>query len=256
MLIGLFRSQMLSDESDSNLVPVSLKEESSSMFPTIVTDLFDPPSAPSRVRFLPAAESLSVPLIVPEFPDLGPKRFTNESNNAIEFLLRDEYDYSNRVADAMKSLVQTYPYLEHARANAVIFVLCRNSELDGILASMREFEKTFNSRYNYPYLFVNNEDFSSEFQTGIKQATKSNITFATLPHELWSVPDDIDPVMFKKRLEAMAKEGVAYGGSAPYRHMCRFFSRLFYKVKELAPYRYYWRVTFSVVAFESSFPKL
>jgi alpha 1,2-mannosyltransferase len=40
----------------------------------------------------------------------------------------------------------------------------------------------------------------------------------------------------------MMEQGVIYGGSVPYRNMCRFNSGFFFHHELLKPYRYYWRV--------------
>jgi len=40
----------------------------------------------------------------------------------------------------------------------------------------------------------------------------------------------------------MVAEKVIYGGSVPYRNMCRFNSGFFYRHELLQNYRYYWRV--------------
>ena len=38
------------------------------------------------------------------------------------------------------------------------------SDLDGILASMKQMEDRFNKKFNYPYVFLNEEPFSDEFK--------------------------------------------------------------------------------------------
>lgn len=44
----------------------------------------------------------------------------------------------------------------------------------------------------------------------------------------------------------MMNQRIIYGGSVPYRNMCRFNSGFFFKHELLQPYRYYWRVEPSV----------
>lgn len=44
----------------------------------------------------------------------------------------------------------------------------------------------------------------------------------------------------------MVAQNVIYGGSVPYRNMCRFNSGFFYRHPLLMKYRYYWRVEPSV----------
>lgn len=48
-------------------------------------------------------------------------------------------------------------------ANAAIVMLARNSELNDVASSMRQFEDRFNSKYNYPWVFLNDEPFTEQF---------------------------------------------------------------------------------------------
>jgi mannosyltransferase len=49
------------------------------------------------------------------------------------------------------------------RTSATILSLVRNSELKGMLQSMRELESTWNHKFNYPWTFINDEPFTQEF---------------------------------------------------------------------------------------------
>lgn len=51
------------------------------------------------------------------------------------------------------------------RANATFVILARNGDLKGIMKSMKQLEDRFNRRYNYPYVFLNEESFSDTFKT-------------------------------------------------------------------------------------------
>ena len=50
------------------------------------------------------------------------------------------------------------------RANASFVILARNTDLVGAVRSIREIEDRFNRNYHYPYVFLNDEPFSDEFQ--------------------------------------------------------------------------------------------
>ena len=50
------------------------------------------------------------------------------------------------------------------RANATFVILCRNSDLDGVIQSVRSVEDRFNRDYGYPYVFLNEEPFDDEFR--------------------------------------------------------------------------------------------
>ena len=51
------------------------------------------------------------------------------------------------------------------KANAAIVSLARNGDIDGIVFSMKQMEDRFNKRYGYPYVFLNEEEFSDEFMS-------------------------------------------------------------------------------------------
>ena len=48
--------------------------------------------------------------------------------------------------------------------NAAIVFLARNSEVYGVLSSMQNIEDRFNREYGYPYIFLNDVEFSDEFK--------------------------------------------------------------------------------------------
>ena len=62
------------------------------------------------------------------------------------------------------------PVLGHqdAKPRAALISLVRNSELSGIIQSMRQLELQWNRKYNYPWIFFNDEPFSEEFKVRIE----------------------------------------------------------------------------------------
>lgn len=50
------------------------------------------------------------------------------------------------------------------RPRAALISLVRNSELEGIMQSMRQLEFHWNRKYQYPWIFFNDEPFSDEFK--------------------------------------------------------------------------------------------
>lgn len=128
------------------------------------------------------------------------------------------------------------------RENAVILILCRNSDKDGITKTIRNFEEMFNRRFHYPYVFLNDVDFTDEFKTSILGAVSSPVEFGRLEPEEWEVPGWIDMKRVEERMKDMESRKVIYGGSLSYRKMCRFFSGFFYRNKLVQKYDYYWRI--------------
>ncbi|KII88493.1 glycosyltransferase family 15 protein [Plicaturopsis crispa FD-325 SS-3] len=128
------------------------------------------------------------------------------------------------------------------RANAAIVMLARNSDVNGIVASMKQLEDRFNHKYNYPYVFLNEEPFSNAFKDRVSILTQAKIEFGLIPKEDWFQPPWIDEKKAEAARQDMQKNNVIYGGSVPYRNMCRFNSGFFYRHELLQKYQYYWRV--------------
>lgn len=49
-------------------------------------------------------------------------------------------------------------------ANATLVMLCKDSELEGVISSITQLESRFNWDHGYPWTLLNNEPFSEEFQ--------------------------------------------------------------------------------------------
>ncbi|KAK7023369.1 hypothetical protein VNI00_016784 [Paramarasmius palmivorus] len=127
-------------------------------------------------------------------------------------------------------------------ANATMVFLARNSDLDGVLSSMAHVEERFNRRFGYPWVFLNEVEFTEEFKERVSNATASHVTFGLIPHEHWFQPDWIDEERARQGREKMKAQNMIYADSVPYRNMCRFNSGFFFKHPLLQPYKYYWRV--------------
>ena len=52
------------------------------------------------------------------------------------------------------------------KPRAALISLVRNSELPGLMQSMRQLEYRWNHKYNYPWVFFNDEPFNDEFKVG------------------------------------------------------------------------------------------
>ncbi|CAL1704404.1 unnamed protein product [Somion occarium] len=128
------------------------------------------------------------------------------------------------------------------RANAAFVILARNSDLNGIVFSMKQMEDRFNKKFQYPYVFLNDDDFSDEFKRRITALTDAKVEFGKIPRDHWYQPDWIDEEKASKARDEMVKAQVIYGGSVPYRNMCRFNSGFFFRHELLDKYKYYWRI--------------
>ncbi|EIW59804.1 glycosyltransferase family 15 protein [Trametes versicolor FP-101664 SS1] len=135
-----------------------------------------------------------------------------------------------------------YPSNSTTRANAVLLMLARNSDVDGAVASIKELEDRFNKRFGYPWLFLNEVPFSNEFKEKVSAVVSGTPQFGLIPPEHWEQPDWIDEERASANRAQADKDGVPYGGSLPYRNMCRFNSGFFYRHPLVLPYKWYWRV--------------
>lgn len=131
---------------------------------------------------------------------------------------------------------------ESNSANACFVVLIRNTDLHSFRPTMRQLEDRFNHKYNYPYVFLNDVPFTEEFKKYTSALTKAKTEYGLIQSEHWSVPDHIDMDVARQNMQIMADEQVLYGGSLPYRHMCRYESGFFFRHELLDKYDYYWRV--------------
>ncbi|KAI8997582.1 nucleotide-diphospho-sugar transferase [Pilobolus umbonatus] len=151
-----------------------------------------------------------------------------------------------RVEDTEEVLKQReYALLTNSsapRIKAAFVVLARNNELYSLRSSMRYLENRFNKKYNYPWIFLNEQPFTEEFKEMTRMMTNAEVHYGLVPKEHWSYPDWIDVNYAAQCRSEMARRGIVYGGSESYRHMCRYQSGFFMLHPLLDHLDYYWRV--------------
>ncbi|KIL56814.1 glycosyltransferase family 15 protein [Amanita muscaria Koide BX008] len=131
---------------------------------------------------------------------------------------------------------------EPRRANAVIFMLTRNSDLPGVLSTVKQVEDRFNKRFQYPYVFLNDDPFEERFKSLVSQLTDVPVQFGVIPPDHWDQPSWINESRASAAREELVAQNVPYADRVSYRNMCRFNSGFFYKHELLKSYRYYWRI--------------
>ncbi|KAJ1834901.1 hypothetical protein LPJ63_001557, partial [Coemansia sp. RSA 2711] len=136
----------------------------------------------------------------------------------------------------------SYPTSDSQRVNACFTVLARNQDWRALRDSMKQIEDRFNRRYNYPYVFLNDEPFSDEFINMTRSMTQAEVHYGQIPSEHWSYPEYINQTRASEARAKMKQDDVMYGGSESYRHMCRFESGLFFKHPLMQQFDYYWRL--------------
>lgn len=126
------------------------------------------------------------------------------------------------------------------RVKAAFVVLARNSELYALRSSMRYLEERFNHKYNYPWIFLNEQPFTEEFKNLTAMMTSAKVHYGLVPKEHWSYPDWIDQEHAAECRQELEDRGIIYGGSESYRHMCRYQSGFFMLHPLLDNLDYYW----------------
>lgn len=128
------------------------------------------------------------------------------------------------------------------KANATFVILARNGDLKGVIESIKQLEDRFNRHFHYPYVFLNDQPFNAEFKRWTQNVISGTAEYGIIPRHEWVQPDHIDENKAKAAREQMIKDNVIYGGSVPYRNMCRFNSGFFFRQPLMMKYKYYWRV--------------
>ncbi|KAJ2078372.1 hypothetical protein H4R24_004522 [Coemansia sp. RSA 988] len=131
--------------------------------------------------------------------------------------------------------------IKNGLLRAAMVALVRNKELDGIRSTIRQVDDRFNRNYNYPYILLNDEDFTSDFKKGVRAVTKAPVYFGKLPKEHWGLSPYVTEDKVKEALERN-RDRYLYGGSYSYRLMCRYQSGFIHKHPLLQDLDYYWRI--------------
>ncbi|KAJ2773365.1 hypothetical protein IWQ57_001328 [Coemansia nantahalensis] len=166
---------------------------------------------------------------------------------AIIMLMHANYDQATQLLGSVRQLhpllrAVSYQPGDPKPVNACFTVLARNSDWRSLRQSMQQIEDRFNHRFNYPYVFLNDEPFSDEFKNMTQSMTNAPVHYGQIPAAHWSYPEWIDRDKAARRRKEMHEKGVMYGGSESYRHMCRFESGLFFQHPLLEQFDYYWRL--------------
>lgn len=134
------------------------------------------------------------------------------------------------------------PDTSKPRANAAFVVLARNSDLGGVLQSVKSVERHFNRWFHYPYVFLNDAEFDSNFKKTVKKYASGEVEFGRVGSDMWDFPDWIDDKIAQEGIAKQGDAAVMYGGLESYHKMCRFYSGFFFNHPLLLKYEWYWRV--------------
>ncbi|KAI8376137.1 nucleotide-diphospho-sugar transferase [Radiomyces spectabilis] len=141
-----------------------------------------------------------------------------------------------------KKLSSIRPGGKSGQVKAAFVVLARNDELVGIKSAIQQMEDRFNHRFNYPYVFLNDDEFTDEFKQMTSSLTNAETHYGTIDRSMWGYPSHINTTLAAECRAKMQDANIIYGDSESYRHMCRFQSGFFYRHPLLKDFEYYWRV--------------
>lgn len=136
----------------------------------------------------------------------------------------------------------TLPDVNNTEVRATFVSLARNSDLNDLLSSIREVEAAFNSKFHYGWVFLNEQEFTDEFKQRTTEAVSGPTQYGFIEADQWGYPSHVDQSLAEEEMQKMQQAGVIYGGSLPYRHMCRYQSGFFWRHPLMEQYEYYWRV--------------
>jgi alpha 1,2-mannosyltransferase len=180
----------------------------------------------------PAGNSFSPSSSLPE---------CESSQECYDLLLKKAQQYKTPHLDDTDHTNDEYERVTSTdRIKGAFVVLVRNSELYAMRSSMQYLEDRFNHKYNYPWIFLNEEPFTTEFIEMTQTMTKAVTHYGLVPTEHWSYPAWINQTYAEECRMAMAANDVVYGGSESYRHMCRYQSGFFFLHPLLDGLEYYW----------------
>ncbi|KAF7913399.1 uncharacterized protein EAE98_011624 [Botrytis deweyae] len=211
---------------------------------TLTLFLFFSPSSTYTSSSLPDVHTLGSYIPVQPFlpSSSNPKsKAQKNKSDPIKWLKENSRD-RYALTGPSKSWVSQISEWRSPRPKAALISLVRNSELEGMLQSMRQLEARWNHKYMYPWVFFNDEPFSQEFIESTGNATKAECRYEVVPEEFWTMPEWVDEGRFMNSLDYLGTIGVGKGWMVSYHHMCRWNSGFFFRMKVLEGVEWYWRV--------------
>lgn len=125
----------------------------------------------------------------------------------------------------------------------LLFTITSHSKfhtLEQIVQSIQQIEQTFNSNFNYPYVFITENEFTSEQKKEIESIVSAPVLFGTIPKKYFQYPSWIDQ---NKAATARSKmHNLEFGSSASYRFVQRYLAGFLWKHELLQNFDWFWRI--------------
>ncbi|EED17750.1 alpha-1,2-mannosyltransferase (Ktr4), putative [Talaromyces stipitatus ATCC 10500] len=198
------------------------------------------------IRLLGAVGILGVLLVLYKFSHSTTGGFTPVGTDKISDMKRDPLLDPTGEPEGILWRAEEHDYSPEsensARINATLLSLVRNQELTELVTTMKDLERTWNHKFNYPWTFLNDEPFTPEFKKRTQEVTKAKCYYEQVPKDHWEAPEWIDDELVKESNKILEENNIQYSDKPSYHKMCRWNSGMFYKHPALANTRYYWRV--------------
>lgn len=110
----------------------------------------------------------------------GPTRYPKGPGDLLTNLERDpQLDISGEPDGTLHRADEGYGLGAEgtARINATLLSLVRNEEVEGMVQAMRDLERTWNHKFNYPWTFFNDVPFTEEFKRRTSAVTKAECKY-------------------------------------------------------------------------------
>ncbi|CCC67412.1 hypothetical protein NCAS_0A08540 [Naumovozyma castellii] len=126
------------------------------------------------------------------------------------------------------------------RPKACFFSFIEEEDLEGILGSIQQIEKKFNSKFNYPWIFLTRNGLSADFQKTLNENLRADYSIGLVPNEYWEYPDFVNQEEAER--ERWEMSDLPDGDSLYARFKNRYLAGFFWKHPLLEEFDWYWRV--------------
>ena len=110
-------------------------------------------------------------------------------------------------------------YDKSKKVKGTFVTLARNQELYELIKAVRGVEDRFNRKFNYDWVFLNDEEFTQEFKDLTSSIVSGKTKYGKIPKEHWSYPDWVDLEKAAKSRAEMKAANIIYGDMESYRHV-------------------------------------
>ena len=93
-----------------------------------------------------------------------------------------------------------------------------------MIQSLKSIERHFNRWFHYPYVFLNDGDFSDKFKDTVQNYTSAPVKFGKIDSTMWGFPEWVNADVAREGIRKQGDAAIMYGGMESYHHMCRFYS--------------------------------